>query len=355
MKYINKDIPFYSGTIVSSEGSNNYSFIFEDIANAKHLYISTFNYYMSDDDLEKLKKHSKTVLDIRVVFNVFSSDKINDIIKNSIKRNPYVQLYFNENNHSKIISTGNQLYLGSANYSGYSKNNFEVGIKINDNMAINQIENKIFNNLLSYCPIITDPIQAILVSSIIMNDYIKTIMEWLEWFYDKGKDTMFLSVGDITYIEVDELNEFVNATRYCIDIIRKFISNNSSQFNEEGIEINLLLENISTLIKYDNLCIGASTKQNIDVFIEDYSHAMPKYKESIWHEFFLKETNRLLSREREICGNISAIVEILIYTRMKWIDSFKGTYKEHYYLSKVKGVIWKINTDWVREAIQALI
>ncbi|MGM0970834.1 MAG: hypothetical protein ACQEWR_19950 [Bacillota bacterium] len=44
------------------------------------------------------------------------------------------------NNHAKIIMTNNIGYIGSANYSSESANNFEAGVIIEDEHAIFQIK-----------------------------------------------------------------------------------------------------------------------------------------------------------------------------------------------------------------------
>ncbi|MGR9527455.1 hypothetical protein ACSS31_27635 (plasmid) [Priestia megaterium] len=75
--------------------------------------------------------------DIIVVFNVaaweYNDDqKINNLITRSLNQNPYIQFFYNTNNHSKIISNGEKMYIGSANATDHTKNNLEAGVIIDD-------------------------------------------------------------------------------------------------------------------------------------------------------------------------------------------------------------------------------
>jgi len=60
------------------------------------------------------------------------------------KYNTNISTFFNFNNYSKIIMTNNIAYIGSANYSTESSNNFESGFITRDIEIINQIRDNFF-------------------------------------------------------------------------------------------------------------------------------------------------------------------------------------------------------------------
>lgn len=94
---------------------------------------------MPEEWEESLKENIEFVNDVRVVlvFNVYNFDgkeeeKVYKLVVKALNKNPYVQFFYSSTNHSKIISSGNKMYIGSSNLTENATNNFEAGVIIND-------------------------------------------------------------------------------------------------------------------------------------------------------------------------------------------------------------------------------
>ncbi|WP_162630227.1 phospholipase D-like domain-containing protein [Brevibacillus brevis] len=137
MTKMNEIINLDSFKIVLTQGEKNYKEIFDSIDRTSHLYITTFNYSMPEELEESLKENIEFVNDVRVVFNVYNFDgkeeeKVYKLVVKALNKNPYVQFFYGSTNHSKIISTGNKMYIGSSNLTENATNNFEAGVIINN-------------------------------------------------------------------------------------------------------------------------------------------------------------------------------------------------------------------------------
>ena len=149
---------------------NDFGFqkILDDFKNSNYINIVTYNISSPNsfnDLLNSLKRLENKY--IRIVTNIpkryssyYSTNSkknaakmIEEYLKNlepiSFKSN--VEIYFNFKNHSKIYSTDNYTYIGSQNFSDQSKNNYEVGIILdnreeNRNYGDNFIEELIYDS-----------------------------------------------------------------------------------------------------------------------------------------------------------------------------------------------------------------
>lgn len=131
--------------------NNNYGFqkILDDFKDSIYINIVTYNISSGDtnDELLDLLKslENKTIRIITNIpkrFPVYFNASLRTAAYRNIKRyleklepssfKSNVEIYFNFKNHSKIYSTKNYTYIGSQNFSDESKNNYEVGIVINN-------------------------------------------------------------------------------------------------------------------------------------------------------------------------------------------------------------------------------
>lgn len=349
----NKKVPFSSGNVIISDiTTNSYNFVFSNLKYAKHLYISTFNYYMENGYLEQVLKNINSIKDIRIIFNAYNDQTVEKIIGHSVITNPYVQLYYYPNNHSKIISDGQQMYIGSANYTGYSKENFEVGIQINDLAAISAIENEVFCHLYDYYLVISDPIQPIITLFTIVEEEYKKAMDWIEWFFEQAKISMSVRENDIDDMGYDFVDVFVNVINILLDRVVDIIVKSPSEFKDNGIGIINYIDSIRVKIKdSDSINLGLYTKQSFRSFYEDYLNCLTEYKNDFWVESLLEMTGSCISVERDILSIINTIKDMVIYLKIKWINEFKGEYKQHFTICKESCLKWLVNPN---NAIQAL-
>jgi hypothetical protein len=351
---MNRKVPISSGDVViSNKEVNSYDFVFLNLKTAKHFYISTFNYFMEKEYLEPILNNINSIRDIRVIFNAYNIETVNKIINNSVNSNPYVQLYYHPNNHSKIISNGQQMYIGSANYTGYSKENFEVGIQINDSLAISTIENEIFHKLFDYQPVISDPIQPIItLSTIIKQEYEKS-MDWIKWFFNEAQNSSSVRENDIDDMDYNWINEFVEVFHKILDKVQLIVVNNPLKFNNDGIEIINFIDQIKNIIKSpDSLNLGLYSKQSFSAFFEDYTNCLNEYKDDFWIESILEMTGDCLSSEYKILHTIRTITDMLLYLKIKWIKGYNGKYNRKFIIYQKGCIKWLINPNIALQAVE---
>ncbi len=147
-------------------GRNNCIFqeVIDDFKDAEYIFISTFNISSNREELLNQLKQLENVTELIFLSNIpnrfdtyysFSATKIAQgrISKYLSALDPKLfvsptKVFFNFNNHSKIIMTNRVAYVGSANFSDESNNNFEIGVIIRDHNIINELRTIIVPQLL---------------------------------------------------------------------------------------------------------------------------------------------------------------------------------------------------------------
>lgn len=143
-----------------SIGEYGFKKILEDFKYTKNIVIITYNISTKNNELIKILKTIENKK-IQLITNIpkryekyWSKDIKND---SKIKIKEYlekldpkhfknnIEIYFNFKNHSKIYATDNYTYIGSQNFSEESKENYEVGIILENNIGLN-IANEILEN-----------------------------------------------------------------------------------------------------------------------------------------------------------------------------------------------------------------
>ena len=131
---------------VGSFGEYGFTEIVDDFENAEKILIVTYN--LSDNSLIKKLKELEQSTEISIFTNIpgrFPSYYDEDLQKRARQKiqryleklhpdnlGENIHVYFSFDNHSKIIATDFSAYVGSANYSDASKNNYEAGIITQD-------------------------------------------------------------------------------------------------------------------------------------------------------------------------------------------------------------------------------
>lgn len=141
--------------LVFSQNECGYREVINDFKNAAMIKIVTFNISTENTRLLDEVKNLRDTTDVEIITNIpnryvtYYSDRARSRARKNITSyveqlnpenyNPMTSSYFNFNNHSKIILTENIAYIGSANASDESDNNFEGGVIVRDRKAINEI------------------------------------------------------------------------------------------------------------------------------------------------------------------------------------------------------------------------
>ncbi|NFA44459.1 hypothetical protein EXM65_18335 [Clostridium botulinum] len=145
--------------LIFAKDECSYTEVINDFSNAQIIKIVTYN--ISSENSKLIKEISKLAdkKEIDIITNIpnryvsYYSEYARkrarkNIISYTKQLNPEkfeskVSSYFNFNNHSKIILTENIAYIGSANASNESCNNYECGVIIKDKKAIKEINDNI--------------------------------------------------------------------------------------------------------------------------------------------------------------------------------------------------------------------
>ncbi|EGT2190518.1 hypothetical protein GM168_01535 [Clostridium perfringens] len=197
---ITKDIK-----LIMTKDEIGYLEVLDNFIGSEFIKILTYNIGKEDGELiERLKNLSEEekvtiVTNIPRRFNRYTSRKarekaremINEYIEslNPDNYDAYLKVYFNTNNHSKIIMTDNIAYIGSSNFSDKSCLSYECGILIKNKNYINDIDKKFIDTVVKQStPYYSD-------YSLIVSNEVNIILEELEFYYEKFYWSFFSEDG----------------------------------------------------------------------------------------------------------------------------------------------------------------
>ena len=238
-----------------------YDEVLEDFSKSEFIYIVTYNISARIETLLNKLKDAPKDSEIKVFTNIpsrfneyffeWASKKANKLINTYIvkldpeKFNENFKTYFTFNNHSKIIMTNNIAYIGSANYSSESANNFEAGVILKDKLALLQIKDIIDEEIESSA----EPYYAYDILPMIFLtrelEEIKTILSESIWglWEVHGSDVGEYYKGGNIYIDTKILEAFEyfqeelgDTVSGLIQEVEDNLSNNYLTYKEELIE-----------------------------------------------------------------------------------------------------------------------
>ena len=171
---INVEIPEITAMFVGTKGKYGFAQVVDDFPNAKEVRILTYsrigygNNNLKLRELQTLSPETKLCIivalpglknpkiDGQYEHNQFREDSIVmelGKIKQQFDISQYsskdVEMYVCFKNHAKLIGTENVLYIGSANYSDNSVQNYEAGMIIRDKSVIKEIYEKYFDEIVA--------------------------------------------------------------------------------------------------------------------------------------------------------------------------------------------------------------
>ncbi|MBG9943823.1 hypothetical protein ABD77_17895 [Brevibacillus formosus] len=345
MTIMNKIIKLDSYKIILTQGEKNYKEIFDSIDRTSHLYITTFNYSMPEELEESLKEKIEFVNDVRVVFNVYNFDgkeeeKVYKLIVKALNKNPYVQFFYSSNNHSKIISTGNKMYIGSSNLTENATNNFEAGVIITDLDAIKNIEQLVFEYPhIKYKPVITDPIAPLIIPYQFFITEVQKEYNILKGMISSAKKSSFVFLDDEFpfehfYDSRTFLRKYYQTFKLAKTELTKVVS-----LEDNGFMVENLFEDIhKELLKLcDYPPLGTSTA-NFFSFMEDYRNTLEEYKDHYWRTQTFQADTAVLEEELYV-SRLKSLLDMFLHLRKTWID-LRGV-KGHFFLdTQVPVLFW---------------
>lgn len=148
------EIECASSTIVLSKGISAFQKVIDDFPNADRVTVVTFNISATDrkllDALGQAGVKACIICNIPKRFERYFGDTVRASAKSQIKNyleqldpnrfGTVFETFFAFHNHAKIVMTENVAYIGSANFSSESQQNWECGIITEDANAIAQLE-----------------------------------------------------------------------------------------------------------------------------------------------------------------------------------------------------------------------
>ena len=131
--------------------------VLDSFPSASKIFVTTYSLAISETAViyEKLKTRRSDECEVNIVSNV--PRDVNEPTKMELYRGlldpnsygPNFSSFFNVENHSKIIATDQIAYVGSANFSTYTKNQIECGVLIKDGGLAKQVLETFSNMLLN--------------------------------------------------------------------------------------------------------------------------------------------------------------------------------------------------------------
>lgn len=163
-----------------------------------------------------------------------------------------LNVYFNFDNHAKLIMTDKIAYIGSQNFSDASQKNFELGFLVNDSLSIHHINNHIFEEIKS---------KSILYATSEYAEIMKYIADIMRDTLQSIRQDIFSLVGDEPYIPEIEVfdvqkahfnrekwKKFKELQGTFKSIVIELINGYPSEFNKRAavVQVNCL----GKLVKY---------------------------------------------------------------------------------------------------------
>jgi hypothetical protein len=338
------EIDLQEGRIVISKGVENFKEIFD--GKGSHLYLTTYSYDMPTEFLEGILKSIEFVNDIKVVFNVYNFDsserqKIDFLITRALNSNPYIQFFYDKDNHSKIISNGKKLYIGSANVTNYTKNNFEAGVITVNKETITKIEKQVFDYaFLTFEPIFTDPIAPIIVPYLFIIQELHKELSYIEGLLEEVGFSHFMDESNLPDYG-SELTEYLNSYLRMLRIAKEDLINFIKVKSEEYFIVTNLLDEIENslqeILSLDHL--GSETRYFFN-FIEDYQNCLEEYKEHFWR-ISTFENEVVIYKEKLYLSKAEAVLKMLQNLRVKWISLTRNEkYKIYKSTTSLPIIIW---------------
>jgi hypothetical protein len=305
--------------LVQSKDECCYQEVLDDFNCANEIYIMTFNISTKNDELIKLLDNLDNDTEIHFITNIpnrydaylgknngeyarrRAKDNINYYLRKldpGTRENNF-NIFFNFDNHSKIIMTENIAFVGSANYSLESSSNYENGFITRDANVISQIK-EIFIQSVEDDSIRYYGTELAKLEVIFMSFYsqvearAKQIENSLFWEDERGNSRYYSTSAYIDWADIEEINSIVYDYKEKILELEDndlFISL-SKEINERNLDnINKLYEDSGSM--YD---LAMFNEQD---YMENYlqEHLMEAYDEYL--DEYAQNASDLANEERE--------------------------------------------------------
>lgn len=312
--------------LIFSKDECGYNEVIDDFRKANIIKIVTFNISAENSSLLNEVKNLKDTTDVEVITNIpnryatYYSEAARKRARKNITSyteqlnpenfDPMVSSYFNFSNHSKIILTENIAYIGSANASDESNNNFEGGVIIRDKGIIREIISTtipmIKEDSVEYYG---DGLSRYIILVLNLLTRLKRIKEQFHFsFYNindhRGANIEYYDSynADASPILIEEIESIMYEYQ---DIINELQDSEEIEINDvEEVNISYIIEALSELIDFSQYDVQVKSNE----YLEGYSYiAYEENLDKYAQLAFERANDEKIELADEVKGNVIEI------------------------------------------------
>lgn len=342
---------------VYTKNELGYQEVIDDMKNAKEITIITYNISEQYSKLINCLKSAGDDCEINIITNIpgrwdtYFGDRYRELAHKKIniyitkldprKIGERVSVFFNFNNHGKIIMTNNIAYVGSENYSEESANNIECGFLFKDKKFIDFLKNEILPEMkessLSYYEDDYNKTELLLEANMILAAVFNSKNRLYEEIYRLHDDIdgewyyYIDSEARLNQQTLDSINNVISSAcevaREIYDAIDVITSSNEDEIivaNDFYEELHTLSEKIESLTLCEPIYELAvfDTKEYINQKLQE-EYSMDAYEENL-NDCIDLASDDALSKICDLTEEAHVYLDKLIDT----IESFEKTYSE---------------------------
>lgn len=273
-----KEFSVNKAKFVYTKNELGYQEVLDDFENASDITIVTFNISEKQTYLINCLKKISDKAEIEIITNIpnrwemYYKSNFREIAKKKIsvymtklkaeEIGGKVSVFFNFDNHGKIIMTNNVAYIGSSNYSEESKNNSEFGFIVQDKEFIQYLKNEVISDVeksalpyyaYNYTTLLLEANMAISALFSLRNELYEQIYIWFDDFYGQGyyynteNDTLDINTLESIQSLIREINQ-ISSEIYdalnCIANEDETVMNRMNDYYEEMLELSNTYEDL---------------------------------------------------------------------------------------------------------------
>lgn len=346
---------------IYSKNELGYQEVLDDFKNAKEIIIVTYNISEKQSLLIQKLADTPSETKISIFTNIPSrwDAYYGDTYRNAAKKkiNVYltklmpdsigekVSVFFNFDNHGKIIMTNNVIYVGSANYSDESKSNIEFGIISRELDYITFLKEEITKELeksstpyfeYDYLPLLLEVkmhLSNLFALKIELFDQVYSYYDDLDgegYFYNDTEERLSQITIDNIFAELDKCSELFGAI---YDVAEQLTDDEDileelNEYYENLRSLETQFEDVSFSEKvYELACFDSSERAN-EIIQDEYSlEAYDEYLEGYVQKAMdsvHEEFQDLCQEARDSLDDMNKIVDDYLESSKKALDEFEG-------------------------------
>ena len=350
-----KEFVLSDAKFIYSKDELGYQEVLDDFKNAEEIIIVTFN--ISEKHSHLIQKLADTPSEIKISiftnipsrWDTYYAGRYRNVAKKKIdvylsKLKPDIigekaRVFFNFDNHGKIVMTNNVVYVGSANYSEESSKNIEFGIVSRDKEYITFLKEEITGDLeksstpyfeYDYLPLLLEIKMHLSNLFALKRELFDQIYSYYDdidgkgYYYNDTEERLSQITIDNIISEIDTCTEFfvtiydianqITEDINILDKLNEHYEDLKSLRNE--FEDTICNEEVSELANFD------SSERANQIIEKEYSAVA--YDEYL--EDYIQKSMDIVNVElQELCGDVKGSLEDMIGVVDNYLDSSKNT------------------------------